>query len=319
MLEKDRVVEKKAVIFSPSRLALAAQRRKRMGWRKAATGWAFVLPSLTIYAVFFLAPFAQSVYISFTDWNGVRAQTTFVGLDNYARMLRDPVVWGALRHNLIWILVGTLSPIALSLAMAMLLWPRTRGQNLFQAAYFMPQILSTVTVGVIWATVYHPLIGLLNRVLMAVGLGAYTKGWLGDTQWALPAVLLAAVWSYFGFSLVVILAGLQKVDIDLLDASSIDGANGWQRFTNVIIPQLRHVLTMIVGYTLIGGFNVFDIVWVMTRGGPANATEVIATVLYKRAFVEDNVAYGTAIAMALSVISLVASAVFIYVRERGED
>jgi ABC-type sugar transport system permease subunit len=233
-------------------------------------------------------------------------------------MLNDQLVWRALWHNVIWIIVGTISPIVISLALAMLLWPRTHGQNFFQAAYFMPQILSTVAVGLIWSKVYHPMIGVLNRLLQAVGLGHLAEGWLGSSQWALTAVLVAAIWSYFGFSLVVIMAGLQTIDVDLLDAASMDGANAWRRFVHVILPQMRHVLTMIIGYTLIGGFNVFDIIWIMTGGGPANATEVMATLLYKRAFVEDNVAYGTALAMTLTGLSLIASVLFIYVREREE-
>ena len=146
-----------------------------------------------------------------------------------------------------------------------------------------------MTIALIWSRIYHPLIGILNRLLRVIGLGQYATGWLGESQWALSAVLVAAVWAYFGFSLVLIMAGLQSIDMDLVDAASIDGANGWQRFIYVILPQLRHVLTLIVGYTLIGGFNVFDIVWVMTAGGPANATVVISTLLYKRAFVEDQV------------------------------
>ena len=285
---------------------------------KATGGWAFVLPPLIVYAVFFIWPLGQSIYISFTDWNGVRPVINFVGLANYTQMLSDALVWRALWHNVIWIIVGTASPIVISLALAMLLWPRTRGQYLLQAAYFLPQILSTVAVGLIWSKVYHPLIGVLNQLLQAIGLGHLAVGWLGSSQWALTAVLVAAIWSYFGFSLVVIMAGLQTIDTDLLDAASIDGANAWQRFMNVILPQMRHVLTMIIGYTLIGGFNVFDIVWVMTGGGPANATEVMATLLYKRAFVEDNVAYGTALAMTLTVLSLVASVTFIYLRERED-
>ena len=295
--------------------------RPGRAWRnflKSTRGWAFVLPPLTIYAVFFLIPFGQSIFISFTDWNGVRPNITFVGFANYSRMLGDALVWRALWHNAIWIIVGTIGPIAISLALAMLLWPRTRGQNFFQAAYFMPQVLSTVAIGFIWSNVYHPLIGVLNRLLQAIGLGHLTLGWLGSSQWALTAVLVAAIWSYFGFSLVVILAGLQTVNTDLIDASRIDGSNAWQSFVNVIVPQMRHVLTMIIGYTLIGGFNVFDIVWVMTGGGPANATEVMATLLYKRAFVEDNVAFGTSLAMTLTLFSLVASVTFIYLREREE-
>ena len=129
---------------------------------------------------------------------------------------------------------------------------------------------------------------------------------------------MAAIWAYFGFALTVIMAGLQSVDMTLVDAAKVDGANAWQRFIHVIIPELRHVLTMIIGYTLIGGFNVFDIVWVMTQGGPANATDVVSTRLYKEAFTEGHVAYGTAMAMMLTLISLIVSAIFITLRERKD-
>jgi ABC-type sugar transport system permease subunit len=293
---------------------LPAPRLQR--WGVLLTPWAFLIIPLIFYAIFFLIPLSQSMTISLTDWDGVRQVRNFVGLDNYARMLTDPLVRVAIKHNLIWIVVGTASPIIISLFLGMLLWPSTRGSNLFQASFFMPQILSTVVVAAIWSKVYHPLIGLLNKGLELVGLGHLAIGWLGSMQWALPAVLIAAVWAYFGFTLVVILAGLQTVDVDLLDAASIDGATSLQRFWNVILPQLGPVLTMITAYTLIGGFNVFDIVWVMTAGGPANATDVLSTVLFKRAFMEDNVAYGTSLALMLTALSLIASGLFIYFRER---
>jgi raffinose/stachyose/melibiose transport system permease protein len=288
----------------------------RLGAR--LTPWVFLSVPLIFYTIFFLIPFVQAGTMSLTDWNGLRQTRNFIGLANYARMFADPLVRVAFKHNLIWIVVGTAAPIIISLFLAMLLWPSTRGANLFQGAYFMPQILSTVVVAAIWAKVYHPLIGVLNKVLELVGLGHLATGWLGSMQWALPAVLIAAVWSYFGFALVVILAGLQTVDVDLVDAASIDGANSLQRFWNVILPQLGPVLTMITAYTLIGGFNVFDIVWVMTAGGPANATDVLSTVLYKRAFVEDHVAYGTSLALMLTALSLIASGIFIYFREKGD-
>lgn len=267
---------------------------------------------------FFVVPLGQSGYLSLTDWDGVRPTITFVGLDNYARMLDDPLFWSSLSHTLIWVVLGTAAPVGLSLGLAMLLWPNTRGQSTFQFLFFLPQILSTVAIGLIWAQVYHPLAGLLNESLRGIGLDGLARGWLGDPQWALYAVLVAAVWSYFGFSLVVIMAGLRTVDLDLLDAAAIDGAGTWARFARIIVPQLRNVLTLITAYTLIGGFNVFDVIWVTTRGGPANATEVLATNLYKRAFVENDVAYGTTLAMALTVLSLVASATFVWLRERRD-
>ncbi len=285
---------------------------------KGKEGWVFVLPALAIYALFVLLPLGRSVYISLTDWNGVRPVIHWVGLEHYTQLFHDPRFLNALKHNIIWVIVGTISPIVISLGLAMLLWPRTRGRTIFQAAFFMPQVLSTVAVALIWSRVYHPLFGVLNKLLVAIGQGSRATGWLGESNTALPAVLVAAIWAYFGFALTVIMAGLQSIDMTLIDAAKVDGANAWQRFIHVIIPELRPVLTMIIGYTLIGGFNVFDIVWVMTQGGPANATDVVSTRLYKEAFVEGHVAYGTAMAMMLTLISLIVSTIFITLRERKD-
>ena len=296
----------------------AERPRAKRRWLKGKQGWVFVLPPLVIYVLFVLIPLGRSVYISLTDWNGVRPDIHWVGLENYRQLFQDAVFLNALKHNIIWVIVGTISPIVISLGLAMLLWPRTRGRTIFQAAFFMPQVLSTVAVALIWARVYHPLFGVLNKLLTTIGLGHLTTGWLGESNTALPAVLVAAIWAYFGFALTVIMAGLQTVDMTLVDAAKVDGANAWQRFIHVIIPELRHVLTMIVGYTLIGGFNVFDIVWVMTQGGPGNATDVVSVRLYKEAFKEGNVSYGTAMAVVLTLISLVAAAIFITLRERKD-
>jgi raffinose/stachyose/melibiose transport system permease protein len=292
--------------------------RARQRWTKDLQGWLFVLPPLLIYVLFVVVPFLQSIIISFTDWNGVRPVMEWIGFGNYTRLLQDPLFRRALWHNGIWVVVGTIAPIVISLSLAMLLWPRTRGRTLFQSAFFMPQVLSTVAVALIWSRVYHPLSGVLNQILDAIGLGHITTGWLGESHTALPAVLIAAIWAYFGFALTVIMAGLQTINMELIDAAKVDGANAWNRFIHVIIPELRYVLTMIIGYTLIGGFNVFDIVWVMTQGGPANATEVVSTLLYRKAFVEGQVSYGTSMAVTLAMISLVISATFITLRERKD-
>jgi ABC-type sugar transport system permease subunit len=136
-------------------------------------------------------------------------------------------------------------------------------------------VLSPIVIGVIWRRIYNPLFGVLNKVLNALGFASV--GWLGNPGTALYAVLVTAIWSYVGFCIVVLFSGLQKVDSEMVDASRIDGANAWQRFKSVIAPQIRPVLTMVLVFTIIGGFNVFDVVWIMTEGGPNNASEVIAT------------------------------------------
>jgi ABC-type sugar transport system permease subunit len=286
--------------------------------RNALIGYAFVTPALLIYLFFVIQPFLYSVYYSVTDWDGAQPVKRFVGLSNYARLLFDPLLWQALAHNLIWVIVGTISPILIGLLLGVLLWGNMRGRTLFRTVYFVPVVLSDVVVAILWNWIYHPLFGALNNLLRMVGLGDWTRGWLGDPVWALPALLLAAIWAYYGFCFVVIMAGLQNVSVDLVEAATIDGANAWQRFRYVIIPQLGHVLTMITTFTLIGGFNVFGIVFVMTQGGPGTATQVIATYTYRKAFQEAQMGYGAALSMVMTVLSLVAAYLFIRLRERSE-
>ncbi len=283
-----------------------------------AAGYLFVLPALALYAVFFLYPFVSSILLSFTDWNGVQQVRRFIGGANYARLVGDPLMWKSLSHNLIWVVIGTIAPVAIGLFLSVLLWTgSTRGRTLFRTAYFMPNVLSPVVIGIIWGWIYSPIFGILNKALTAVGLSSLTRGWLGDPVWALYAVLAAAVWSYFGFCFVILLAGLQNADLELYDAAKLDGAGAWRQFVDVTLPQLQSVLTMVIVYTLIGGFNVFDIVFVMTQGGPANLTELIATYSYKKSFVENQVGYGASLTVVMTVLSLVASIIFMRQRERS--
>jgi ABC-type sugar transport system permease subunit len=301
-----------------SQFALATGRRStaRRLWTKHGTGYLFVLPAALVYLVFVVYPFFDSIYLSLTDWNGVAPVKRWVGLANYERLLHDRLVWISLRHNLIWIVIGTVVPIAIGLFLAVLLAGPTRGATIFRTVYFMPVVLAPSIIAIIWGWIYHPLFGILNRLLHEAGLGHLARGWLGDIRLALYAVLAAAIWAYVGFVFVIFLAALQNVSQDLLDAARVDGANAWQRFWDVTIPQIANVMTMVVVIGLIGGFNVFDIVYVMTQGGPANSTELIATYTYQKAFGENEIGYGAALSMVMTVLSLIASVVFIAVRER---
>ena len=287
--------------------------------RKAVAGWVFVAPAILIYAFFFIQPFFYSIYYSLTDWNGADPVKQFVGLGNYIKLAGDSLLWQALGHNLIWVIIGTVSPIAIGLLLGVLIWTGALGRVLFRTIYFLPVVLSEVVVAIIWNWIYHPLFGAVNQILRGIGLDHLARGWLGDPQTALLALLMTAIWSYYGFCFVIIMAGLQNVDISLVEAATIDGANGWQRFIHVIVPQLSHVLTMITAFTLIGGFNVFGIVFVMTQGGPGTATQVIATYTYRKAFQESQVGYGAALSMVITILSLVTSYVFIRLRERQEQ
>ena len=287
-------------------------------WQRYRAGILFILPAFLLYLVFMVYPFFRSIYFSLTNWNGVAAVKEWVGLANYRELIGDNLFWQSLLHTVIWVIVGTIAPIVIGMLLAILLWRRPKGFTLFRTIFFMPQVLSTVVIGIVWNWIYNPIFGILNEALDAVGLDNVSRGWLGDPDFALYAVLVAAIWATIGFVFVILLAGLQNVSKDLLEAATIDGANGWQRFWNVTVPQLAGVLNVVIALLLIGGFSVFDIVFVMTGGGPANATEVLATYTYKEAFTQNNVGYASALAVVITVISLVASVIFIRLRERQE-
>jgi len=287
-------------------------------WRRYRAGILFVLPALILYLIFMVYPFFQSIYFSFTSWNGVTAVKEWVGLANYYELIKDDLFWLSLQHTVIWVIVGTIAPIAIGMLLAILLWRRPKGFTLFRTFYFMPQVLSAVVIGIVWNWIYNPIFGILNESLDAFGLEDLSRGWLGDPDVALYAVLIAAIWATIGLCFVIFLAGLQNVSKDLLEAATVDGANAWQRFWNVTVPQLASVINVVVALLLIGGFSVFDIIFVMTGGGPANATEVLATYTYKEAFTQNNVGYASTLSVVITVISLIASVTFIRLRERQE-
>ena len=290
----------------------------RRYWRRYRAGILFILPALILYLVFMVYPFFRSIYFSLTSWNGVTAVKEWVGLANYRELIGDRLFWLSLQHTIIWVVIGTIAPIAIGMLLAILLWRRPKGFTLFRTFFFMPQVLSTVVIGIIWNWIYNPIFGILNEALDAVGLEEVSRGWIGDPDVALYAVLVAAIWATIGLCFVIFLAGLQNVSKDLLEAATIDGANVWQRFWNVTVPQMASVINVVIALLLIWGFSVFDVIFVMTGGGPANATEVLATYTYKEAFTQNNVGYASTLSVVITVISLIASVTFIRLRERQE-
>jgi ABC-type sugar transport system permease subunit len=293
--------------------------RLRRSWTQYRAGILFLLPAFVLYAIFMIYPFFQSIYLSFTDWNGAQPVKNFIGLENYRQLFEDSLLWKSLQHNLIWVVIGTIGPLALGFLLAVMLSARPKGFTLFRTAYFLPQVLSPVVIAIVWGWIYNPLFGILNVGLDRLGLETWSRGWLGDPQWALYAVLLAAMWAETGFVFVIFLAGLQNVSRDLIEAATLDGANAWRRFWDVTLPQMANVVTVVAALLLIGGFSVFDIIFVMTGGGPANATDVIATYAYTEAFTQNNVGYASTLTLVITAITLIASVIFIRVRERGEE
>src|ERR671916_461724 len=276
----------------------------------------FIAPGLLIYLVFMIYPFLNTIYLSFTNWDGITANKDWVGLSNYARIFGEEAALKAFVNNIVWVILGTISPVVLGLFEALLVWSGARGSLLFRTLFFLPFVPPLVVVGIVWQWIYHPLFGVLNSVLDAVGLDSLSRGWLADPHTALYAVLIAAIWGATGFCFLILHAALQNVDISTVEAAMIDGANWFQRARNVIIPQIAPQLTMVTAVTLIGGFAVFDIIFVMTGGGPGNASEVLATYTYKTAFQQNQAGFGSALAMLMTLLSLVSAVVFVRLRER---
>jgi len=276
----------------------------------------FISPALAIYLVFMLYPFLNTIYLSFTNWNGATVTKDFVGLSNYARMVGDAAAWKAFYNTVIWVIIGTISPVVIGLFLALLLWSGTRGSLFFRTVYFLPFILPLVVVAFVWQWIFHPLFGPLNKLLDSVGLEQLSRGWLGDPSTALYAVLISAIPGATGLVVMILFAALQNVDVSQVEAAKIDGANWFQRAWYIVIPGIAPVITMVTAITLIGGFAVFDNVFVMTGGGPGHASEVLGTYTYQIAFQENQAGYGSALAVLMTTLSLVSAVVFVRLRER---
>lgn len=271
---------------------------------QARLGMLLIAPTMLLVTVFFLFPLANSMYYAFVDFDGLNPSPPFVGLDNFAEMLTDKNVWAALQNNAIWIMIGTAAPLIIGLALALLMWSVRRGSAWYRVAFFLPYVLPQVAIGVVWSWIYDPIHGWLNRALEVVGLGQWQTGWLGNPDTALYAVLATAIWATSGFVFIIFMSALRNVDTELVEASRLDGANAFQRLWYIILPQIMPVFLMVTTITLIGGFGVFDIVLVMTGGGPAGATDVLGTYSYSNAFQLSRISYGTTLALLITVLAI---------------
>jgi raffinose/stachyose/melibiose transport system permease protein len=299
-----------------TRKGTAGRRWSPGGAHARGVALAFVLPGFLVYVVFMLVPFLTSIYYSFTDWNGAAQDLHFVGLDNYALLARDSELLEALWHNVSVLVGGTLPPMVLGLLLALAIWGGVRFSTLWRALYFVPFVLASIVVAISWSWIYNPLFGPLNQTLEALGLEGLTRSWLGDADTALPAVLVTSGWVSFGFIMILVLAALQGVDKDLLDAALVDGAGWLQRLRHVILPQIGPAMTLIGTIMLTYAIGMFDLVFVMTRGGPGTSSELIATYAYRVAFRSNEVGYGATVTLLITVLSLGASIAFVRLRER---
>ncbi|EWT00392.1 sugar ABC transporter permease [Intrasporangium oryzae NRRL B-24470] len=282
-------------------------------WRNR--GWVlfFLAPSAIPLVLFTVIPMVSSVWVSLHEWNLISAMK-WVGLDNYTHLLTDDQTRSVFLHSLLYCL-GYLPLVFVGgLGLALVLNQQLRGRSFFRAAYFLPVVTSWVVVALVWKWLLNPTNGLVNTILGAVGLPQ--PGWWTDPTWALPAVILSSAWKDLGFVMVIMLAGLQAIPSDVLEAATVDGAGAWQRFRRITFPLLSPSTFFVVIISLINGFQVFDQVYVMTGGGPQGASQVVVGQVYDLTFRYGRAGEASALSWLLFGVILIITAVQIRGQKR---
>lgn len=270
----------------------------------------FVLPCLLLYVCLVFIPIFVNLYNSTFDWNGI-GKKTFVGLDNYVDLFKnDKVFWPAVRHTLLFAVFSMLE-IPIALFVAILLNRYVKKPNFFVSSYFVPVILSVVIIGQLWKTIYNPasLGGMLNQVLEGIGLGSWQQAWLTDPDIAMYALYFVALWQYLGYHLLIQFTGISNIPTEIYEAARIDGADGFKADRYITFPMVVPIFKISVILAFIGSLQSFDMIMVMTGGGPAHATDVIATHMYNMSFLSQKFGYGSTIAMVLVAVCLVATVI----------
>jgi multiple sugar transport system permease protein len=289
---------------------------------EARAAWLLLSPALAAIGLFFAVPVVAALLMSLTDFDiyaiADLANIRFVGLANYSRLLADPLFWQVMRNTLAFVVLGVPLTLLASLGGALLVNSRlARLPGLYRTVFFAPVVTTLVAVAVVWRYLYHPRYGLLNLALGWVGLPAID--WLGNPRWAMVAITLLSVWRSFGYGLVIFVAGLQAIPVSLYEAAQLEGAGAWRQFGSITLPLLRPTSLFVAVITTVSLFQIFAEPYVMTRGGPLNATTSIALLMYQQGFRWWNMGAAAAIAFVLFMLILAATGLQVALRRwRGE-
>jgi len=281
-----------------------SRKSDRPGRERLTTIALFLLPALVLYAVFVLFPVVQAMRFSVFKWNGLEPLTDFVGLANYQKALTDPIFQGAVGHNVFVIVLSLAIQIPFALGLALMLSRQFRGRAILRLIFFAPYVIAEVITGVVWTLMLQPN-GLADGLLSAIGLGALYQPWLAEPDTVMLAMFVIISWKYFGFHMIVLLAGLQQIPRELEEAAAIDGASRSQAIRYVTLPLLGPTIRVSVFLSIIGALQLFDLIWVTTGGGPINASNTMATYMFEWGFKRHQLGYGTAVAVILFVVALV--------------
>lgn len=277
---------------------------RRHGW-----SYLFLLPMLLLVIPFVIYPLVASIQITFYNWDGIGNPTEYVGLANFARVAHDPLFWSAFKHTFTYAAVLVPVQLALALVLALVLNnPGLKGATIYRAIYFSPVVTSAALVGIVVSLLLTSLGSSVNTLLLQLHLISLPIDWLGDPRFALPTIIAVGIWHTLGYNLVYFLAGLQSIPRDLYEAAAVDGANAWHRFLQITVPMLREIGAVILFLAILGSLQVFDLVLVMTGGGPYYSSEVVSTYIYHFAFSaaavgsQANVGYASAAAFFMGVL-----------------
>lgn len=264
-----------------------------------------MFPALLMILTFIYYPILQNFIYSLFRWSAFSKGKIFVGLEHYLRLFKDPVFYIALKNNILYASLSILFQVGFGLTIASILEEKfmRKYQNFFRTTFFLPAVISITVAGLLWQLLYNPNIGIINEGLRALGLENFAHPWLGDGKTAIFAIILMSQWQYTGYIILLFLVAIQKIPGELYESAMIDGASSIQKFWNITVPQVKQMMIVSATITIIGGFKVFDEVYVMTGGGPGRSTEVLAAFMYRSGFRNDEMGFAAAIATVIFIIT----------------
>jgi len=292
------------------------QRRSQRSFWHRVEPYVYMLPAILFVAIFLLWPAIYTFYIGFTKWNGL-TPPEFVGLQNYVQMFQEPVFATSFLNTIIWVIATLLFPVLLGLLLAVFV-NRIPLQGFFKGIFYLPYAISATSVAVIWTFMLAP-DGTVNQLLRVMGLDSLARPWLMMPPWNTITMLVAFTWQTTGTNMILFLVGLQAIPTEPVEAAKLDGANSFQSFRHVVLPLLRPITTVVITISVVNSFKVFDLIWVMTQGGPYRSSETLAVTMYRESFVLFRLGFGAAIATVLSSIVIVFSIFYLRSIFRREE
>jgi len=288
----------------------------------SSAAYMFLAPAMISIFIFFFIPVIAAFIISFTDFDVYALSSygylRFVGFRNYIQLMNEPLFWTALKNTFYFVIFAGPLSVCVSLAAAIMLNSKLiKYKGIFRLVYFMPVVTTLVAVAIVWRFIYHPRFGLLNYALGFVGI--HPIDWLGDPNWAMPAIVLMSVWKNFGYNMIIFIAGLQNIPEYLYEAAILEGANSWQQFKNITVPMLAPTTLFISIITMIGYFQLFAEPYIMTQGGPLNKTLSIVQYMYQEGFRWWNMGYSASIAFVLFFIIFIGTLIQLKVQKSSEE